>query len=59
MFDRVPCVLVWVRAEGNCVIDRKEHEFASTSNATCESAAESVFITVTEIILKKLFFVVW
>lgn len=59
MFDRVPCVLVWVRAEGNCVIDRKEHEFASTSNATCESAAESVFITVIEIILKKLFFVVW
>lgn len=53
MFDRVPCVLVWVRAEGNCVIDRKEHEFASTSNATCESAAESVFITVIEIILKK------
>lgn len=59
MFDRVPCVLVWVRAEGNCVIDRKEHEFASTGNATCESAAESVFIIVIEIILKKLFFVVW
>ena len=41
------------------MIDRKVHEFASTSNATCESAAESVFITVIEIILKKLFFVVW
>ena len=41
------------------MIDRKEHEFASTSNATRESAAESVFITVIEIILKKKFFVVW
>lgn len=36
------------------MIDRKEHEFASTSNATCESV-----LTVIEILLKKLCFVVW